>query len=117
MRIVATLLIAGALAAPAALAAGTPQVRLAGNDPAVVRGSGFDARELVTVTVRGGSTRLTARVTTTATGTFTARWAQAAPAATGCRATITVTAVGARGDRAGWKSPHHLCTPIQPIDQ
>lgn len=111
------LLLIAAVAVPAASAAGKPQVKLAANDPAVVRGTGFAAREQVTVTILAGAKRLTAKVTTTAAGVFVARWTQAAPAAAGCRGALAVTAVGARGDRAGWKSPLHLCTPVQPIGQ
>jgi hypothetical protein len=88
-------------------------VRLTAASPATVHGSGFYARERVVVTVRGGSTVLRKAVISTAAGAFTVRFGRPAPAA-GCRG-LAVSAVGARGDRAGWKTAPAVCgTPLAP---
>jgi hypothetical protein len=87
-------------------------VRLLGLSPAAVHGSGFYARERVTVTVRSGSTIMQASVMSTTGGAFTVRFKRTVPA--GCQG-IAVSAVGARGDRADWKSPPRVCgTPLAP---
>jgi hypothetical protein len=88
-------------------------VRLTGMSPATVRGSGFYARERVTISVRGGSTVMKKSVTSTVGGAFTVRFGRAVPAA-GCQG-LAVSAVGARGDRADWKTAPAVCgTPIAP---
>jgi hypothetical protein len=88
-------------------------VRLTGFSPAVVHGSGFYARERVTVTLRGASSVMIGHATTTAGGAFTMRFGRAAPAA-GCQG-LAVSVVGARGDQAAWKSAPQVCgTPLAP---
>src|SRR5689334_4282129 len=96
-----------------ATALGRGHVRLTAMSPAVVHGSGFYAGERVTITVRGASSVMRKSVVSTATGAFTARFGRAAPAG-GCRG-IAVSAVGALGDRADWKSAPPVCgTPLAP---
>lgn len=88
-------------------------VRLTAMSPAVVRGSGFYARERVTVTIRGASAVVERSVMSSTVGAFTVRFRRAAPAP-GCQG-LVVSAVGARGDRADWKSAPPVCgTPISP---
>ncbi|HEU5372250.1 MAG TPA: hypothetical protein VFU51_07675 [Gaiellaceae bacterium] len=88
-------------------------VRLTAVSPAVVHGSGFYASERVTVTVRGASGVMQKSVMSTAGGAFTVRFGWAVPAG-GCQG-LTVSAVGARGDRADWKTAPPLCgTPLAP---
>jgi hypothetical protein len=88
-------------------------VRLTAVSPAVVHGSGFYASERVTVTVRGASGVMQKSVMSTAGGAFTVRFGRAVPAG-GCQG-LTVSAVGARGDRADWKTAPPLCgTPLAP---
>jgi hypothetical protein len=100
--------------APAARGAVHPQLRLLDLSPASVAGAGFHPRERVVVTVTGGSNRLRRAVVTSARGTFVARFAEAI-AAPGCSQLVLV-AIGARGDRASWKSPAKSCgPPPQPI--
>jgi hypothetical protein len=105
-------LLAGVLA-PAALAAAKPSVRLLVPAPATVVGQGFHPRERVLVTVQNGTAALHKTVRATLRGSFVARFAEAAPGGT-C-GQLVVTAVGARGDRAGWKSAPRVCgTEQQP---
>jgi len=100
--------------APAAWGSSRPQVRLAAFSPARVAGTGFQARERVVVKVTGGPNQLARAVVTSARGAFVARFA-AAIAATGCRQ-LVITAVGASGDRAAWKSLPKSCgPPPQPL--
>ena len=101
--------------APAAWgAAARPQVRLVGFSPASVAGTGFRAREHVVVTVTGGSNHLKKTVVTSGRGAFVARFARAV-SAPGC-SQIAIAAVGAKGDRASWKSPPRSCgPPPQPL--
>ncbi|HVU77277.1 MAG TPA: hypothetical protein VHC67_06825 [Gaiellaceae bacterium] len=109
MRIVLLVAIAAVLA-PAALAAPPPHVRLAA---AGVVGTGFHARERVTLTVRAGAEHWTKAVVTNAAGAFTARVAVTV-ASGGCQG-VSVLAVGARGERAAWKAPPRPCgNPIAP---
>jgi hypothetical protein len=114
MRSTAAMLAALALV-PAAFAAATPpRVHLAGFAPALVTGSGFHARERVVVTVHRGTFALSKAVLTNTHGTFVARFTRDL-AATSC-GQIMVTATGARGDRAGWKTPPAVCgTQQQPL--
>ncbi len=113
--ILATLLLAAF--APAALgAAGRPHVRLTDGSPATVTGAGFGAREHVVVTVKGSSSRLVKTVVTSARGAFVARFAKSV-SASGCNQ-IAIVAVGAKGDRAAWKSPPKSCgPPPQPVGE
>lgn len=97
-----------ALAPASALAVGHDEhVRLVALSPAVVRGTGFDARERVTVTVRSPDTKMQARATSTASGAFTVSFERGLPVRA-CQG-FSVTAVGAHGDRATWKSPPRVC--------
>ena len=82
-------------------------VRLTAMSPATVHGSGFYAKERVTVTVRGASTVLRKSVISTTGGAFTLRFGSPAPSG-GCQG-LAVSAVGARGDRADWKSAPPVC--------
>jgi hypothetical protein len=107
--------IAALLFVPAALAAGTPRVHLADRAPATVAGVGFRHAERVLVTVSNGKVKLSKRVLTNARGTFTARFAHVLPMAA-C-GQIAITAVGARGDRAGWKTPPQVCGAQPPVLQ
>lgn len=94
------ILAVAALAAWPALAAsagGSARVWLQDTTPAVVRGTGFHARQVVVVTVSAGTDRLRGRATTTATGSFVARFRSSVDA--GCRSTF-VAAVDASGRRA-----------------
>jgi hypothetical protein len=102
--------------APAAWAAARPQLHLVAASPARVSGSGFLARERVAVKVTGGSNHLARTVVTNARGAFVARFTRAvSPVACG---QLVIAAVGAKGDRAAWKSPPRSCgPPPQPIGQ
>jgi hypothetical protein len=96
-----------------AQAIGHARVRVTAMSPAAVHGTGFSAKERVVVTIRGASTVMRKSVISTAAGTFTARFGRALPAA-GCRG-ISVSAVGAKGERAVWKSAPPVCgTPLAP---
>ena len=113
MRLIVAVLVLGALV-PAAWAASRPQVRLVVGSPASVAGTGFRARERVVVKVTGGSDHLARAVMTSARGAFVARFAHPI-SATGCRQ-LVIAAVGAKGDRAAWKSPPRSCgPPPQPV--
>jgi hypothetical protein len=113
MRVVLAALVAAALV-PTALASVKPQVRLVAFSPARVAGSGFRARERVTVTVSSPSTRLRTTVRTSAGGSFLARFTRRAR--TSACNQVAVVAVGARGDRAAWKSPPQPCgAQVQPV--
>lgn len=111
-----TLLFAALLLAvlPAsALATRHGHVRLTGMSPATVHGSGFYAKERVTITIRGASAVMQKSVISTTGGAFTVRFGRAVPAG-GCQG-LAVSAVGARGDRADWKSAPAVCgTPLAP---
>lgn len=107
VRLLATVLVLSALLPAAALAAGRSHVRVTGLAPLVVRGTGFQARERVVVTVRSGTHTLATQTTSTTTGAFTARFDEKLPARV-CEG-LAVTAVGARGDRAAWKAPPAVC--------
>ena len=112
MRVLLAVLAAAALA-PLAVASTQPSVRLARPAPAQVAGRGFHPRERVRVTVGTGTAALRKTVSTTARGAFVARFTTAAPRPR-CGSYV-VTAVGARGDRAAWKSPPEVCgTELQP---
>jgi len=115
MRI-AVVAIAALALAPAALASGPPRVHLAGFAPAVVTGTGFHAQERVVVTVHHGTLALSKAVRTNARGTFVARFARDL-VSTSC-GQVAITAIGVRGDRAGWKTAPELCgAQQQPLNQ
>jgi hypothetical protein len=109
-------LLAATLVAVAATSAQTgprSQVRLVEFSPAVVRGTGFQPQERVLVTVRTESTAMRMRVTSSASGAFTARFGRDLRGAI-CSG-FAITATGARGDRAVWKSVPRVCgTPLAP---
>ena len=109
--LIAALLLAAVPATAQAVRHG--HVRLTGMSPAAVHGSGFYARERITVTVRGGTTVMQKSVISTSGGAFTVRFARAVPAV-GCQG-LAVAAVGAKGDRADWKTAPAVCgTPLAP---
>jgi uncharacterized protein YbjT (DUF2867 family) len=113
VRLLLAALVVAALAAPASGAA-RPRVRLMDLTPASVAGTGFRGRERVLVTVTGSSGRLRRAVVTSAGGAFVVRFARAVSTA-GCNQ-LAISAVGAKGDRAYWKSPPKACgPPPQPI--
>jgi hypothetical protein len=115
VKLILAVLVLGAVV-PAAWGASRPQVRLVAISPASVAGTGFQARERVAVKVTGGSNHLARMVVTSARGTFVARFARAL-SPTGC-GQLVIAAVGARGDRAAWKSPPKSCgPPPQPVDR
>jgi len=81
--------------------------------PLVVRGTGFEARERIVVTVRSGPIARTATARSEPDGGLAVRFASAFPRPR-C-GTLTVTAVGGRGDRASWTSPARMCGgPLRP---
>lgn len=103
----ALVLVLVAVAVPLARAAGRPVVRLVHVSPATVSGTGFHPRERILVTVGSGRTAMRRRVVSTARGGFVARFAK--PLRKTACDQVFVTAVGARGDRAAWKSPPPVC--------
>jgi hypothetical protein len=112
MRFLAVALVAAAVS-PAALAVTRPSLRLVTPTPATVAGAGFHPHERVAVTVGTGASALRRSVLANARGAFVLRFIKAAPR-TAC-GVMVVQAVGARGDRAGWKSPPRTCgTQLQP---
>lgn len=102
------LLLAAALAPGAASATAHGRVRLVASAPLVVRGTGFAAHEKVVLTVRSGSVTRVAAVRSSATGGFTAEFVHGLPAQR-CGTSITVRAVGSRGDVVAWKTPQQEC--------
>jgi len=83
-----------------------PSVRIVTTSPLVVGGTHFRAHERVRVTASPGGTR---RVTARADGSFRAAFRGAVDRCVG----LSVTAVGARGDRAelALKFPQRACAP------
>lgn len=109
MRIVLLLVLAAVLV-PAALAAPRAHVRLVGTG---VVGAGFHPRERVVVTLRTRSEHWTRSVVAGSTGGFVVRFA--VPLSRGGCEGFSVLAVGAKGERAAWKSPPKPCAnPIAP---
>ncbi len=111
MGAVRALLLAVLVAALLAPAAGSAtrrgHVRLVTFSPLAVRGTGFKAHEKVVVTATAGSESRVATVNASAAGAFTARFTRALPAVH-C-GVIAITAVGANGDEATWKTPQQVC--------
>jgi hypothetical protein len=113
-RAVLVLLLAGALAAAgcanaegggSTTASRRPSIIVVAAPPMAVRGTGFKARERVTVTVRAtGSARK--QVVASSGGAFTVRFQNVDPSA--C-AGLSITAVGNRGSRADFKRSPGLC--------
>lgn len=105
-----------AVVVPAALAVTRPHVRLVDWSPAAVSGTGFQPQERVVVVVTSSTTRLSKAVETTTRGTFVARFRKSVHVPD-C-GQIAVSAVGASGDRAAWKSPPPTCgAQQQPVGQ
>jgi hypothetical protein len=102
----ALLLLAIVLSLAASSAAAAPRVWLVRDHPIKVAGRGFVPSERVRVTVAYGRERYLLLARTTATGTFVARSTSSTKAS--C-ASLTVTAVGAAGDRAVYKVPASDC--------
>jgi hypothetical protein len=92
---------------PSAFASSTPRVMLTSTSPARVRGSGFQAREAVAVSVTRGTAKLRLTVETDGAGAFLARFKRNL-GGNACAVTAVV-AVGARGDRAAWKTAPMAC--------
>jgi hypothetical protein len=101
-------LLALALVSAAAASTGHGRVRVLTSAPLLVRGTGFKAHEQVVVTVRSGAVTRVARVTSSATGAFTAQFVRGLPAQH-CGSSIAVRAVGSLGDTVAWKSPQQEC--------
>ena len=106
--LLAAALVAGLAASGYGRATAAPALKLVKRDPLQVQGLRFQARERVRVTATNATTSKVTRqvVRTTARGTFTAKlgtWDRCA--------SLVVTAVGARGDRAKL-----VLQPPPPID-
>jgi hypothetical protein len=102
---VAVLVAASAVAIPSlAGGASRARVRIVTLSPLVVRGTGFKVREHVRVTATPGGIR---RVVSNAGGTFRATFSTPVDRCMG----LSVSAVGARGDRAAVKLPQPACPP------
>lgn len=108
----AALILATAFAVAAGAAPSSrPHIELTGTQPLSVRGAGFHARERVTVLLHQaeGATRAH-HVTTSRAGSFTATFLGAL---LGRCAGVSITAVGAAGDRAMLKRiPLPACHPV-----
>lgn len=109
MRVLAVLAVTAALASGAAAAAPRPHLQAASQQPLVVVGSHFRARERVTLVVHA------ARVLTfharARHGSFTVR-AGVVPAA---RCTVLrIVAAGSRGSHATLRLPRPECKPTAP---
>jgi hypothetical protein len=102
------LALAPAGAAAEGSATGKAKLRLLSTAPLKVKGTGFLARERVTVrvTARGSVTRK--RVVAGRTGGWIAGFSTAAFER--C-SVVVVTAIGSRGSRTGLKLPQPLCPP------
>jgi hypothetical protein len=108
-RLALVALAASLCAAPGFAATRTAQVRVTNISPVVVRGTGFVARERVTVTVSAKTSR-TRVVTATAAGSLVARFAHFTIGR--CDA-YAVKAKGSAGSRAFWKIAP-MCAPATP---
>ena len=106
-RAVLTAVVALAAVAPAAPAAQPRSLRVVRSWPLQVSGTGFYAHERVTVTVRTGTRVRSAHARTGAGGGFTARFARVRLDV--CALPFSVTARGARGDRARALRPLRDC--------
>jgi hypothetical protein len=99
-----------ALAASGAAAAGTATIRFASLTPVVkVRGAHFVPSEHVQVTVFAGNAKLARLVRASNAGAFTVALGSLADKDR-CGASISVAAVGRRGDRAVYRLPLLECT-------
>ena len=107
MRPFAVLVAALALA-PAAASSPTPGIRFLDLSPAKVRGSHFVPGERVKVALRAGATTRVRTVRVAAGGGFTVDFGSLAEKDR-CSAFVSITAAGARGDRAYYKLPSMAC--------
>jgi hypothetical protein len=114
IRLSATALAAGIIAAALAVGAGSSTaratLRVTGADPIQVRGKQFHARERVRVTISFAETRQTRTVRTTQVGGFTTEFDVPVPPDP-CTDTLVVTAIGTNGDTAKVKRLPRLCPP------
>jgi hypothetical protein len=111
VRTAATIVLAAALGlAPAAGAgaSGQPALRFTGLVPVKVSGTGFAASERVRVTLLAGDARRVRTALTTRTGTFAVDFGTLARKDR-CGSSISVSAVGATGDRASRRLPPREC--------
>src|SRR4051794_4547652 len=85
---------AALLAVQAAFGApsGRPRIVVDDLSPLTVVGAGFPARQAVVVTVQGNGLQLRKTVSSTAAGSFSARWNRSAPASR-CGSMLAVKAV------------------------
>ena len=101
----AALLVVAAVAVPTTARGLThAKVRVVTLSPLAVRGTGFKAHERVRVTASPGGTR---RVRARGDGSFRVAFSMPADRCAG----LSVSAVGARGDRASLKLPQMACPP------
>jgi hypothetical protein len=100
------LVVASVAAASASAVARAPSLKIERATPLVVRGLGFHAREIVTVTTSIGHLR----VRTTATGGFVASFRTGTDRCSGGR----IVALGTTGDRAVLRLPQLMCAPAAP---
>jgi hypothetical protein len=104
--LIAVAALAAAIAALASATATTkPALRLVDTSPLAFRGTGFEAREHVRISVYAGE-RATKRMTASMAGRFTARFAGLDPNA--C-AGFSAVAVGSEGSRASFKRAPGMC--------
>jgi hypothetical protein len=97
-----------------ASAAGKARVWLSSQQPLVVRGASFDARERVSVTVTAGDLSRHRAVSATAAGAIVVRFT--GTSVTDACTPVFVRAVGAHGTYATWKRVTD-CAPLQPLDK
>ena len=97
-------------AAAAAGPAGTPRVRVPDTTPFTVRGTGFEPRERVTVTIVMDGSHARA-VTAGATGVFVVTFPTVELKE--C-VSYSVRAVGSHGSKAAFKPPRVMCGPPPP---
>lgn len=110
MRLLAAgLIVAAAVAAPAAAGTAAPTLRLGSVQPLVLRGAHFERGESVRVVVSDSVHRWARRARVTAAGTFSVSFG-AVPID---RCTMVAAAFGSRGDRASRKPAAPAC--IEPI--
>jgi len=109
--IVGAAALASATVGTAATSAVHPGLRLAAAKPLTVRGTGFVARELVTVRVRAAGTRTSKRLRAGSAGGFVVRFDRVA--VDPC-AISSIAAAGASGRAAAVKLPPAQC-PQPPV--
>ncbi len=110
LALIGALIAALALTGTASGGASKPTLELVRGKPLTVRGSGFQRRERVRVTiVASGNFARTVR--TSARGTFTAAFGGVSFSFDRCGNGWVITARGARGDAATLKLPQPECPP------